>query len=422
MLYGLGHRCALDRKGLNVMDGILDDSRPTIGVKSSKRKTLRIKEGDVIGQVFSVLEVDAMQERDEWTRESLKEQLNTDLALTEPEVNQIVEMLYENRRAISLNEEDLGATRLPSFGIKLMDSNPIYQRPRYFPAPIVSEIEEQCDRLEEIGVIEESTSAWNSPIVPIRKPDGSLRICIDYRKVNAVTVKERFPMNVVSDSVYGMHGMKIFTKLDLLRGYYQMGIEEDSRPITAFSTAHKHYQFKRLSFGLANAPGSFQRGMNVLLSHFPKTNVTVFIDDILIVSESQDEHVTLVDRVLKTLIYAGVKIKYSKCQWFKPEVEFLGHIVCKDGIRKSEEFVEKVKTFPKPKTVRDLRSFLGLVNFQRKFMKDCSGIMSHLTMWTGKKKGTIIKWSTDMNEAFNRLVELAAEDVQLAYPDYSINA
>jgi len=272
-------------------------------------------------------------------------------------------MLFERRAAISLNEEDLGATRLPAFSIELSQQSPIYQRPRYFPAPISREIEEQCERLEQMGVIEESESPWNSPIVPIRKPDGTLRICVDYRRVNDVTIKARFPMNLVSDSVYRMHGMKVFTKLDLLRGYYQMEVEEGSRPITAFSTSHKHFQFKRLSFGLANAPGAFQKGMNVLLSRFPSANVTVFIDDILIMNENQDDHLKLVEEVLKTLIYAGIKVKLSKCQWCMKEVEFLGHTVSENGIRKSKSFVEKVKNFPKPRTVRELRGFLGLVNF-----------------------------------------------------------
>src|SRR5215469_487985 len=422
MLYGTGRRCPLENKGMQVMDGILDGRNPRICLSSGIRKKLRVQAGDVIGEVYSVLEIDAIPEASEGTRERLSEQLISDPLITDPDKRKLIEMLYANRRAISLNEEDLGATQLPSFSIDLIDETPIYQRPRYFPAPIVAEIKQQCEKLEAMNVIEESNSPWNSPIVPIRKPDGSLRICVDYRKVNAVTVKARLPMNVVTDSVYSMHGKKIFTKLDLLRGYYQMPVEESSRPITAFSTAHKHYQFKRLSFGLANAPGAFQKGMNVLLSKFPSANVTVFIDDILIVNENQADHLKLVEEVLKTLILAGVKVKYSKCQWFMKEVEFLGHIVSESGIRKSEEFVEKVRTFPRPRTVRDLRGFLGLVNFQRKFMKDCSAVMSHLTPWTGKKKGTVIKWSVEMDEAFHLLVELAAEDIQLAYPDYSSDA
>ena len=380
MMYGTGCRNTLERKGLTVLDGVLDERNPRIWVSSRKNKRIRVNQGDVVGLVFTVLELDAVQQADEWTRESLKEQLNTESHLTEPEVDEIVNMLYERRAAISLNEEDLGATRFPAFSIELSQQSPIYQRPRYFPAPISREIEEQCERLEQMGVIEESESPWNSPIVPIRKPDGTLRICVDYRRVNDVTIKARFPMNLVADSVYRMHGMKVFTKLDLLRGYYQMEVEEGSRPITAFSTAHKHFQFKRLSFGLANAPGAFQKGMNVLLSRFPSANVTVFIDDILIMNENRDDHLKLVEEVLRTLIYAGIKVKYSKCQWCMQKVEFLGHTFSENGIRKSESFVEKVRKFPKPRTVRELRGFLGLVNFQRKFMKDCSGIIQPLTV------------------------------------------
>jgi len=136
MMYGIGCRSTLERKGLTVLDGVLDEGNPRICVSSSKRKRIRVNQGDVVGQVFTVLELDAVQQADEWTCESLKEQLNTESHLTEPEVDRIVNMLYERRAAISLNEEDLGATCLPAFSIELSQQSPIYQRPRYFPAPI----------------------------------------------------------------------------------------------------------------------------------------------------------------------------------------------------------------------------------------------------------------------------------------------
>ena len=299
----------------------------------------------------------------------------------------------------------------------MTDDTPIYQRPRHFPSPVAQEIEEQCEELQRMGVLEESESPWNSQIVPIRKPDGRLRLCIDYRKVNERTVKDRFPMCVVSECVYSMFGMKVFTKMDLVRGYYQMPVEEDSRCVTAFSTAKRHYQFRNLSFGLANAPAAFQRAMNVVISGFPRKNVMVFIDDILVMTESFPEHLRLVADVLKRLEEVGVKVKVEKCEWFADEVEFLGHKVSNSGLKKADRFIEKVRDFPKPRNVRELRGFLGLVEFGRKFMKDCSGVMKPLTEWTGKKKSTIVKWSERMNEAFEKLKAEVAKEVELAYPD-----
>ena len=219
-----------------------------------------------------------------------------------------------------------------------------------------------------------------------------------------------------------MYGMKVFTKMDLVRGYYQMPVEESSRCVTAFSTAKRHYQFRNLSFGLANAPAAFQRAMNVVMSEFPCKNVMVFIDDILVMTESFPEHLKLVNDVLKKLEDVGVKVKVEKCEWFADEVEFLGHKVSATGLKKADKFIEKVRNFPKPKNVRELRGFLGLVEFGRKFMKDCSGVMKPLTEWTGKKKSTIVKWNDRMNEAFEKLKAEVVKDVELAYPDYSEDA
>ena len=422
----------------HVFDGMLDMNDPRVCLQvctDVKKKRWRgIVAGDRLGVMSTVvnLEDDRYVSRyhvmsgqiqsGDWEYERLVERVKLNESLTEGERQRIYCMLWKRRGALSQGDEDFNTSRLPEFKIVLNDDTPIYQRPRHFPPPVAKEIEEQCEELERVGVIEPSESAWNSPIVPVRKPDGRLRMCIDYRRVNDVTVKDRFPMCVVSECVYSMHGMKMFTKMDLVRGYYQMPVTEDSRPVTAFSTAKKHYQFRNLSFGLANAPAAFQRAMNVVLSGFPSKNVLVFLDDILIMSESFSEHWKMVDDVLKKLEDVGVKVKVSKCEWFAKEVEFLGHKVSESGLRKADKFVKKVREFPKPRTVRELRGFLGLVEFGRKFMKDCSGISKPLTEWTGKKKSTVLKWNERMEKAFVKLREEVVKDVELAYPDYSLNA
>ncbi|XP_068240909.1 uncharacterized protein [Palaemon carinicauda] len=246
----------------------------------------------------------------------------------------------------------------------------IAKRPRHFSPPIAREIEEQCQELERMGVKERSESAWNSPIFPVRKPDGTLRMFIDDRKVSEVTVKERFPVNVVAECVYKMHGMKVFTKLDSVRGYYQMPLAEGRRPITAFLSSNCYFQFKRLSFGLANASAAFQRVMNVVLAGFDRQKVTVFIDDISIASETVEEHMQLLDAVLRWLIELGVKVNLEKYWWLARELEFLGHVVHESSIRKSEEFVNKVREFPHPGTEHELLGFLALVEFGCNFVRD----------------------------------------------------
>ena len=426
------------RRLAHVFDGILDMNDPRVCLqvcaKPERKRWRGVNAGDKLGEMSTVVDVrderymtefgvmSGVWKKQEWEFDELKGKVKLSDHLSYGEKEKVYGMLWERRNTLSQGDEDLGNSRLPEFKIVLREDTPIYQRPRHFPPPVISEIEEQCEELERVGVIEPSESEWNSPIVPVRKPDGKLRMCIDYRRVNEVTVKDRFPMRVVSECVYSMNGMKVFTKMDLVRGYYQMPIAEESRPITAFSTTKKHYQFCNLSFGLTNAPAAFQRAMNAVLSEFPKDRVLVFIDDILVVSETVEEHMKLVDAVLKKLEEVGVKVKVSKCEWFEKEVEFLGHRVSETGVKKLEKYIKKVREFPKPRTVRELKGFLGLVEFGRKFIKDCSGISKPLTEWTGKKRSTIVKWDERMESAFEKLREEVVKDVELAYPDYSQDA
>ena len=333
-----------------------------------------------------------------------------------------LDLCWKHRNTISRDGTDIGVSKLPPFKLDLSDNTPIYQKPRHFPPPVTEEIEKQCLDLYRLDLIEESNSPWNSPIVPVRKPDGTLRICIDYRKVNDKTIKNRFPMKLISDCVYNMHGMQYFCKMDLVKGYYQMPIEPDSRPITAFSTSSKHYQFKALSFGLANAPAAFQKAMNVELKDHPKENVTNFMDDIVVMNKTFEENIDRLDKVLETLGKCKVKVNAKKCQWFHNEIEFLGHKITKDGIKKSEEYVGKIRNFPKPVTVQNLKAFLGLIQFQRKFIKNCAELTKPLDLWTSQHKKRKIIWSENMNKSFETLKEKAAEDLTLAYPDYSSKA
>ena len=251
------------------------------------------------------------------------------------------------------------------------------------------------------------------------KKDGTLRLCIDYRALNKQTISDKHPIPNLTDSIFGLHGTKFFTRLDLVRGYYQIPLEESSRPYTAFSTSKNHWQFKRLSFGFKNAPAVFQREIQAVLSGFPSNKVIMFIDDILIMSDTFEEHVSLVQKVLLTLQRYGIKIKPIKCEWFKSEVEYLGHNVSKSGIKKTSAYIDKVKSYPRPKTVGELREFLGLVNFQRKYIPNCSLIQKPLSKLTGNhRRSKVLNWTTEMNDSFEKLKCDMEKDIELSYPDY----
>ena len=247
-------------------------------------------------------------------------------------------------------------------------------------------------------------------------------MCVDYRKVNKVTETQNFPMPNLTDSVYSAHNVQFFTKLDLIKGYYQVPIDEESRQYTAFSTPQHQYQFKRLSFGLKNSGIQFQKHMQEILSDFNNKQVIVYIDDILILSQSFQEHLQLVEKVLTSLMLNGIKIKVAKCEFFKEQVSFLGHLISREGLKKSPEFIEKIQSYPKPVTVTQLRQFLGLANFQRKFIHQFSTIAKPLSCVTGGPKRKRIEWTPEMDGAFEAIKAKLVEETTLTFPDYRTGA
>lgn len=298
--------------------------------------------------------------------------------------SQVMAALKRSSAAFSRHESDIGLAAVTEHRIILDDYTPIRIKPRSFPEPVANEIEEQCEQLRQLDILDFTESSYSAPVMPIRKKDGSIRLCIDYRALNKVTKADRFPLPNMSDLVFGMHGMSWFTTLDLVKGYHQIPLHKDSMQYTAFSTSRNHYHYKRLPFGLKNAPSAFQREMMAILQSFNNKQVAVYLDDIIIMSRNFEEHLDLVSKVMKVLSEHGVKINAKKCQWFRREVVFLGHIVGEGGVRKSDEYTEAVRNHKKPLTVKELRSFLGVINYQRKFIPNCSDLCKELNQWLGQ--------------------------------------
>ena len=417
----------INRKVIGVR-GLIDLAEPRVlvhlGQRSGQAKHT-IREGDVLGTVTTMPHYDSENSPEVWTPEELRchEKLNLGKDLDPEEREAVLQMLEDHSETISKGEFDIGEAKGTPHWIELTSEAPIWMKPRKFSEPVNREIERQCQELLGLGLIEHSESPFSAAIVPVNKRDNTgLRMCVDYRRLNAVTKTEKFPMPNLTDLVYRAGGVRYFTKLDVTKGYYHVPLEEGSRKYTAFSTHQNHYQFKTLSFGLKNSGIAFQRCMQQILAQCCSKDVMCYIDDILITSSDFETHLTLVGKVLQTLARNGMKVKLSKCEFFQTEVSFLGHLLSREGIKKDPAYVKAVQEYPKPKDLTELRRFLGLVNFQRKFVKDCSTIAKPLTEVTGGPKRKPLAWNETMVQAFETLKEELGKEVTLTFPEYGEHA
>jgi hypothetical protein len=287
-------------------------------------------------------------------------------------------------------------------------AQPINQRPYRTPQALLPELERQIQDLLDKGWIRPSDSPWGSPVLFVPKKDGSWRMCIDYRALNKVTVKNGWPLPRIEDLFDKLHGSTVFSSLDLAQGYHQFPIAEEDVPKTAFKTPMGLYEYTVLPFGLTNAPATFSRKMQELFRPFmygADAFVAVYLDDILIYSSSAEQHLEHIERVLQVLRDANLYAKLKKCQFNDVQVEYLGHIVGRGMVETDPKKVEAIRQYPKPGTVTELRSFLGLANQFRKFVHGYAAIAAPLHgLITGNQAKTAqLAWTNAANAAFERL-------------------
>jgi deoxyuridine 5'-triphosphate nucleotidohydrolase len=248
------------------------------------------------------------------------------------------------------------------------------------------ELRKQLDDLLARGFIQPSTSSYGAPVIFVPKKDGTKRMCIDYRQLNDITVKNKYPLPYMEELFDQLYKAKVFSKLDLWSGYHQIRIKESDRHKTAFRTAFGHFEYLVLPFGLTNAPAIFMRLMHDVLRPLLGKCVTVFLDDILVYSEDEEQHEQHLRQVLTLLKQNQLYAKKSKCEIGVREVEYLGHVVSGDGIKPMADKVEAVRKWPVPKTVTEVQSFLGLANYYRRFIPNFAKIAGPLTELTHKDK------------------------------------
>ena len=291
---------------------------------------------------------------------------------------------------------------------------PIKQRPYHTSPECKQEIHRQVEDMLQKGIVQESVSPWSSPVVLVKKKDG--RFCVDFRRVNRVTRKDSFPMPLVSETLDALSDTKYFSTLDLKSGYWQISMHPNSREKTAFPTHNGLYEFLVMPFGLTNSGASFQRLMGHILRGLEYRFALICIDDIIIFSKSVEEHLSHLEEVFKRLREASVKLNPKKCSFVKQKVEYLGHVVTPDGISSDPGKVRVVQDFPTPTNLKQLRTFLGLANYYRRFIKGFAHIARPLNVLT--KKGVKFSWTQSCDDAFDKLKRALVSAPILVYPDF----
>lgn len=311
-----------------------------------------------------------------------------------------------------------GKCNIGSHQIKLTSDDPVRQNPYPAPHALRSVIEEETAKMLEMGVIEPSDSPYASPIVIVKKSDGSNRFCIDFRRLNRVTVFDAEPIPNQDEIFSELSGSKYFSKVDLAKGYWQIPLAGDAKEKTAFRSPSGLYQFRVMPFGLVNAPATFSRLMRSLLKGIPQ--VHNYLDDILIHTPTWDEHIDVLQEVFTRLREAGLTARPSKCHIGCKRIEFLGHIVREGKIQPMQDKIEKICKAPLPGTKKQMRSFIGMASYYRKFIPQFASIAAALTEKTKGHQPNKLAWTEEDKKAFEKLKDCLSTAPILCLPNLSL--
>jgi hypothetical protein len=296
-------------------------------------------------------------------------------------------------------------------------TKPISKTPYQMARKELEVVKAQIDEFQKKGLIRPSTSPWGAPVVLVDKKDGGKRMCIDYRELNDVTVRNKYPLPRIDDLFDQLNGAKIYSKLDLQSGFHQLRVKKEDIQKTAFRTRYGHFEFLVMPMGVTNAPGTFMALMNRVFSPFLDKFVVVFLDDILVYSKSEEEHEEHLRIVLQTLRKEKLYAKRSKCEFRLKSIAFLGHVVSEEGVAVDPRKVQAVKDLSVLTTVKEIKGFIGMAGYYKRFVKDFSKIAAPLTKLT--RKGEKFEWTEECDKAFEELKSRLISAPILKTPDES---
>ena len=331
---------------------------------------------------------------------------------------QLIDLAKMWERYDSVLSDRPGKTGMIEHDIEMDEGvRPIRQKAYPIPQAKLDKVKKEVESMLALDVIEESTSPWSSPYLMVPKPDGTARFCVNYKKVNSLSKFDAYPMPRIDEIIGRLGPAKYITKLDLCKGYWQVPLTERSKQYTAFSTPMGLYQFKYLPFGLHGAPATFQRMMDRLLRG-KEGYAAAYMDDLVIFSPDWESHIEHVSDILETLKQANLTAKPSKCSFGQRQVNYLGYVVGEGMVKPQKTKVEAVVNWEPPKTKKDVKSFLGLTGYYRKFVPNYADIAAPLSDLTRKKQPEKVMWTRECEEAFEKLKTVLCSEPVLKNPDF----
>lgn len=399
-----------------------ENNRSTIRILTNKNekptfdKKLKLKVNN-----FETITPIPLNKENKMNTETLDKIIRT-AHLSKIEKKLLFETILNNQSILLKKNEKLTATAAIKHKIITNNEQPVYTKSYRYPQTFKKDVEEQIKELLDNGIIKHSTSPYSSPIwVVPKKMDSSgkrkVRVVIDYRKLNDKTVNDKFPIPQIEEILDSLGKSAYFTTLDLKSGFHQIEMDPKHQEKTAFSTALGHFEFLRMPFGLKNAPATFQRAMNNILVDLIGTICFVYLDDIIIIGENLGEHIKNLNTVLQRLADFNLKIQLDKCEFMRRETEFLGHVITPEGIKPDPGKVIKILDWKLPENPKQIKQFLGLSGYYRRFIKDYSKLAKPMTKYL--KKGQVMNLDDEeYKKAFSELKNIIASDQVLAYPDF----
>ena len=403
------------------------DSKVSVRVMNPSDSPIQLYKGQKIAQFQPVFE--SISTPTQLSSSQICGSINSMAAMEPGTFNELEgainpQLLHSDRQALLntlLNFPDvfnsgLGHTSVTDHKIDTGDSPPIRQYPRRLPYQFREEVDKQVTEMLSQNVIQRSTSPWASPVVFVKKKDGTYRFCIDYRKLNLVTKQNANPLPRVDDLLDALNGYSIFSTLDLRSGYWQVSMCPKDREKTAFMTPNGLFEFLRMPYGLSTAPATFSRAISIVLSGLTYEICLCYFDDVIIFSKDMQQHCERFSTVLERFRNQNLRVKASKCSFGCDNVVYLGHSVSKYGIHADPAKVKAIRGLAPPSTLEELRSFLGLAGYYRRFIPRFATIASPLTELT--KKGVKFVWTENTESAFQHLKTCLCSAPILAYPSF----